>query len=80
MALAPVEKTYKFADFPEVEAGRVKWAMSTLRLKSENRQQLIDLAEKILNAWRSYSDESIGIFHPHAEINVGNVNEIIESI
>ena len=52
MALAPVEKTYKFADFPEVEAGRVKWAMSTLRLKSENRQQLIDLAEKILNAWR----------------------------
>ena len=61
MAVAEIEKTYKFADFPEVEAGRVKWPMSTLRIKSENRKQLIDLAEKILNAWRKYSDESVGI-------------------
>ena len=62
MAVAEIEKTYKFADFPEVEAGRVKWPMSTLRIKSENRKQLIDLAEKILTAWRTYSDESVGIF------------------
>ncbi len=61
MAVAEIEKTYKFKDFPEVEAGRVKWAMSTLRLRSENRKQLIDLAEKILAAWRKYSDESVGI-------------------
>ena len=61
MAVAPIEKEYKFADFPEVEAGRVKWPMSTLRIKSENRKQLIDLAEKILAAWRKYSDESVGI-------------------
>lgn len=61
MEIANVEKNYKFDDFPEVEAGRVKWPMSTLRLKSENRKQLIDLAEKILTAWRIYSDESVGI-------------------
>ena len=61
MELAKVEKTYKFAGYPEVEAGRVKWAMSTLRLKSENRKQLIDLAEKILSAWRVYSDKSVDI-------------------
>lgn len=61
MAVAKTEKTYEFANFPEVEAGRVKWPMSTLRLKSENRKQLIDLAEKILAAWRNYSDESVGI-------------------
>ena len=34
---------------------------STLRLRSENRKSLIDLAEKILSAWRKYSDESVGI-------------------
>lgn len=62
MAEAKIEKEYKFADFPEVQAGRVKWPMSTLRIKSENRKQLIDLAEKILTAWRSYSDESVGIW------------------
>ena len=51
MAEAKIEKEYKFVDFPEVQAGRVKWPMSTLRIKSENRKQLIDLAEKILTAW-----------------------------
>ena len=35
--------------------------MSALRLTSENRQQLIDLAEHILNKWREYSDESVGV-------------------
>ena len=61
MEIAEIEKSYTFADFPEVTAGRVKWPMSTLRLRSENRKQLIDLAEKILAAWRKYSDESVGI-------------------
>ena len=61
MEIAKVEKKYKFEGFPEVEAGRVKWPMSTLRLKSENRKQLIDLAEKILTAWRGYSDKSVDI-------------------
>ena len=61
MERAEVEKVYTFEKFPEVEVGRVKWAMSTLRLRSKNRKQLIDLAEKILSAWRNYSDESVGI-------------------
>lgn len=61
MATAPIEKSYSFEGFSDVEAGHVKWPMSTLRLKSENRKQLIDLAEKILTAWRGYSDESVGI-------------------
>lgn len=62
MAEAEIEKEYTFEKFPEVEAGRVKWPMSTLRIKSQNRNSLIDLAEKILNEWRKYSDESVGIF------------------
>ena len=62
MAVAPVEKEYKFLSFPEVEAGRVKWPMSTLRIRSESPTRLIVLAEKILEAWRTYSDESVGIF------------------
>ena len=62
MAVAPIEKNFKFEGFPDVEAGHVKWPMSTLRLRSNDRKQLVDLAEKILIAWRGYSDESVGIF------------------
>ena len=62
MAKAPIEKEYEFAGFPDVTAGRLKWPMSAIRITSENRQQLIDLAEKILNAWRGYTDESVTIF------------------
>ena len=61
MAEAPLEKEFTFEDFPEVKVGRVKWPMSTIRIKSKDLPRLIDLAEKILNAWRSYSDESVGI-------------------
>lgn len=62
MAKAAVEKEYSFAGFPDVQAGRVKWPMSAIRLTSENRAQLIDLAERILAKWRGYSDASVGIF------------------
>ncbi|MBR1396232.1 MAG: UDP-glucose--hexose-1-phosphate uridylyltransferase [Selenomonadaceae bacterium] len=61
MAKAPIEKTYEFDGFPEVKAGRVKWPMSTIRLQSKNRQQLMDLCEKILAKWRGYTDETVDI-------------------
>lgn len=58
MERASVEKAYAFTDFPAVKAGRVKWPMSALRLTSEDPKQLVALAEKILAAWRTYSDAS----------------------
>ena len=61
MAKAPVEKSYSVAQFPHVKVGRVKWPMSTIRLTGDDREELADLAEIILNKWRSYSDESVGI-------------------
>lgn len=61
MEKAPVEKEYAFAGFTEVKAGRVRWPMSTIRLTSANRAQLIGLCVKILTAWREYSDASVDI-------------------
>ena len=40
----------------------IDWPMSCLRLKSKNREALIRTAMRVLNAWRGYSDESLGIF------------------
>ena len=42
-------------------AGIVKWPMSVLRLRSQNKARLVELAEKIRLAWYDYSDESVDV-------------------
>lgn len=61
MEKAPVEQEVSFAGYEGVEAGIVKWPMSVLRLKGDDPAQIADLAEKILNTWRGYSDEAVGV-------------------
>ena len=62
MAKAKVETKLTFKGFEDVNAGIVKWPMSVIRLSSKDTSKIIELASKILDAWRSYSDESIGVF------------------
>lgn len=61
MALASVDTPIHFAGFDSVQAGIVKWPMSVIRLTAPNKEQLVELAAKILTCWRGYSDESVGI-------------------
>lgn len=61
METAPIEKTYSIKNYNDVEVGRVKWPMSVVRLTSNNKAQLLDLADHILTSWRNYSDESVDI-------------------
>ena len=58
MEKAPVELAVTFPGFETVEAGIVKWPMSVLRLRCGDDKQLVELADKILAAWRGYTDES----------------------
>ena len=60
MATAPVEKEYRTSN-PEITAGRVKWLMSAIRLRSRNSEALVSLADRVLSAWREWTDESAGI-------------------
>lgn len=62
MAKAPVEREWTFAGFEDVKAGIVKWPMSVIRLSAEDTDRIIELADKILTAWREYSDESCFIY------------------
>jgi len=62
MEKAPVEKKVTFGGFEDVESGIVKWPMSVIRLRSENDDRLVELADKILLAWRGYTDEAAFIF------------------
>ena len=61
METAPVEREISFRGFEDVKAGIVKWPMSVIRLRGADPARIADLADKILLAWRGYSDESVGI-------------------
>lgn len=62
MAKAPIEKTIAFDGFPDVEAGIVRWPMSVIRLAGEDTDRLVELSDKILTCWRSYTDEDAFIY------------------
>ncbi|MDR1764570.1 MAG: UDP-glucose--hexose-1-phosphate uridylyltransferase [Lachnospiraceae bacterium] len=62
MERAQVEAFYGSADFPHVKAGVVHWPLSVLRLNASSPKPLIELADRILQAWREYTDEDAGVF------------------
>lgn len=62
MAKAPIETELKFNGFDDIDAGIVKWPMSVIRLSGENKQRIVELSDKILTSWRSYTDEEQFIY------------------
>ena len=73
MELSPVEREIRFAGYEDIKAGIVKWPMSVIRLDGADKARLADLADKILRAWRGYTDEAAFIFAetdgvPHSTI------------
>ena len=73
MELSPVEREIHFAGYEDIKAGIVKWPMSVIRLDGADKARLADLADKILRAWRGYTDEDAFIFAetdgvPHSTI------------
>ena len=62
MEKAEKEFGFEVPGFEDVDCCVVKYPMTVLRLNSENKQQLCDLAGKILETWRKYSDPDAMIF------------------
>ena len=61
METAPIEKAVSFPGYEDVKVGIVAWPMSVIRLTAADPDRLTDLADKILTAWRGYSDEEADI-------------------
>ena len=57
MEKAIVEKYYESEKYRDLEIGTVKWPMSVVRIKGNNKNSVIDLAMDIFEAWKNYSDE-----------------------
>ena len=62
MAKAQIEQHFTMKGFEDVEAGIVYWPMSVLRLRAEDPDRLIELGDKVLKAWRGYTDEDAFIY------------------
>lgn len=61
MAKAPLREDLEFPGFSDIRAGIVNWPMSVIRLRGGSRERLVELADRVLTAWRGYSDESADI-------------------
>ena len=61
MEEASIAQAVTFRGCEDVKAGIVKWPMSVLRITGPDASRLVELADKILTCWRSYS-------HPEAMI------------
>lgn len=62
MAKAPYRKTITIPGFEDVTAGIVKWPMSVIRIRHADPERLSELGDKILTAWRAYTDEAAFIY------------------
>lgn len=61
METAEVLENYTLAGYEDVVISRLKWPLSVLRLKTRNKEKIIECANHILEVWRGYSDESADI-------------------
>ncbi len=62
MARAAAEQEIIFKSFEDVRAGIVKWPMSVIRISCAKSERLAELAAKILDCWRGYTDEQAFIY------------------
>ena len=61
MARAQIAHPLSFAGFDDVDARMVDWPLSVIRLDADDPSRLVELASAILEAWRGYSDPSVGV-------------------
>ena len=61
METADIEVPLHFKGYEDIAAGIVNWPMSVIRITGNDPDRLVDLADKILIAWRGYTDEAATI-------------------
>ena len=61
MMKAQVASTFSMDGFPHVECSVVRWPLSVLKLAARDREQLLDAAAHVLDVWRDWSDEAVGV-------------------
>ena len=53
---------FKVKGYPRCSCSIVKWPLSVIRVNSDSKDEIANLAEHILNTWINYSDEEVSIY------------------
>src|SRR5699024_8823354 len=53
--------TFDLTGFSHVSASVLNWPMSTIRLRAQNKEGMVQAANHILNVWGQYQDEKADI-------------------
>lgn len=72
-AMAKTEELFPLElNAPSVEATYLKWPLSVIRLRGNDKERLLEAATLVLDEWRGYSDETLDILaatdQPHNTI------------
>lgn len=59
---AEVLETITLKQFPALKIEVIKWPLSTIRVTSKNKQEIIDFAHQTLTCWKNYSQPSLDIY------------------
>ncbi|YCA42391.1 UDP-glucose--hexose-1-phosphate uridylyltransferase [Bacillus sp. JZ8] len=61
MAKANENHVFTLKEFPNVHGAIVNWPMSVIRLRSQNREELVRVSSLVLETWKNYSDPRVSI-------------------
>ena len=56
---AGYDSRFKSKEYPYIELGTVDWYNTAIRLSHSNRETGVEFADKLITAWKNYSDERI---------------------
>ena len=67
MMKAKAVSEFSLPGFDDVEGAVLEWPLSVLRLRSLSREHLLDAAVHVVDAWREWTDESVGVIARDAD-------------
>ena len=73
---AEVLKTIKLSRFPTLNIDLIKWPLSTVRVTSQNKEEIIEFAEELLKKWKAYSNPSLDILSHSQDVPHNTITPI----
>ena len=67
MVKAEILACFEAEEHKDVKIGLLNWPLSSIRLRSNDKNHIVELADKILSQWRVYDDSSVEIYHESYE-------------
>lgn len=73
---AEVLKILKLKKYPTLKIEIIKWPLSTIRVTSDNQEDIVDFADDLLKAWKHYSNKELEILSYTGDIPHNTITPI----